>query len=45
MGRKSEVVTKVFNKGKANEKKVQVELFTWEKEDFVPQVKKAFGIK
>ncbi len=45
MGRKSEVVTKVFNKGKANEKKVSVELFTWEKEDFVPQVKKAFGIK
>ncbi|HRG35857.1 MAG TPA: methionine adenosyltransferase, partial [Chitinophagales bacterium] len=28
MGRKNEVVTKVFNKGKDNEKKVQVELFT-----------------
>jgi S-adenosylmethionine synthetase len=45
MGRKNETVTKVFNKGKANEKKVSVELFTWEKLDFVPQVKKAFGIK
>lgn len=45
MGRKNEVVTKIFNKGKANEKKVQVELFTWEKLDFVPQVKKAFGLK
>ena len=45
MGRKSEVVTKVFNKGKDNEKKVQVELFTWEKLDYVDAVKKAFKIK
>jgi S-adenosylmethionine synthetase len=45
MGRKNEVVTKVFNKGKENEKKVQVELFTWEKLDYVPKVKAAFGIK
>ncbi|HNF48373.1 MAG TPA: methionine adenosyltransferase domain-containing protein, partial [Chitinophagales bacterium] len=45
MGRKSEVVTKVFNKGKDNEKKVQVELFTWEKLDYVDAVKKAFKLK
>ncbi|HQW46122.1 MAG: methionine adenosyltransferase [Bacteroidetes bacterium] len=45
MGRKNETITKVFNKGKANEKKLSVELFTWEKEDYVPQVKKAFGLK
>jgi S-adenosylmethionine synthetase len=45
MGRKNEVVTKIFNKGKDNEKKVQVELFTWEKLDYVDKVKKAFGIK
>ncbi|MBP6455304.1 MAG: methionine adenosyltransferase [Chitinophagaceae bacterium] len=45
MGRKNEVVTKVFNAGKKNEKKIKVELFTWEKLDYVPQVKKAFGIK
>ena len=45
MGRKNEVVTKVFNKGKHNEKKVQVELFTWEKLDFVSKIKKEFGIK
>jgi S-adenosylmethionine synthetase len=45
MGRKNEVVTKTFNKGKPNEKKVSVELFTWEKLDYVPQVKKAFGLK
>lgn len=44
MGRKSEVVTKVFNKGKANEKAVEVELFTWEKLDYVEQVKAAFGL-
>ncbi|MBK8353626.1 MAG: methionine adenosyltransferase [Saprospirales bacterium] len=45
MGRKNEVVTKIFNKGKDNEKKVQVELFTWEKLDYVDAVKKAFKIK
>ncbi len=45
MGRKNEVVTKVFNKGKENEKKVQVELFTWEKLDYVDKVKKAFNLK
>lgn len=45
MGRKNEVVTKVFNKGKENEKKVKVELFTWEKLDYVPAIKKAFKIK
>jgi S-adenosylmethionine synthetase len=45
MGRKNEVVTKTFNKGKDNEKKVQVELFTWEKLDHVEAVKKAFKIK
>ncbi len=45
MGRKNEKVTKVFNKGKENEKKVEVELFTWEKLDYVTKVKNAFGIK
>lgn len=45
MGRKPEIVTKVFNKGKENEKKVKVELFPWEKLDYVSEVKKAFGIK
>lgn len=44
MGRKNEVVSKTFNKGKANEKTVEVELFTWEKLDYVDQVKKAFGL-
>jgi len=44
MGRDSQVVTKVFNKGKQTEKKVEVELFTWEKLDYVDKVKQAFGI-
>jgi S-adenosylmethionine synthetase len=45
MGRKNETVTKVFNKGKSNEKKVVVELFTWEKLDYVSKIKKAFSLK
>lgn len=45
MGRKNEMKAKIFNKGKENEKKMQVELFTWEKLDYVDAVKKAFGIK
>ncbi len=45
MGRTPKTVTKVFNAGKPNEKKVKVELFTWEKLDFVSKIKKAFGIK
>jgi len=45
MGRQPKTVTKVFNKGKENEKKVEVELFTWEKLDYVDKVKKAFRIK
>jgi S-adenosylmethionine synthetase len=44
MGRESKKVTKIFNKGKDNEKKVEVELFTWEKLDMVSEVKKAFGL-
>lgn len=44
MGRKNEVKVKTFNiNGK--EKTMKVELFTWEKLDYVSKVKKAFGIK
>jgi S-adenosylmethionine synthetase len=45
MGRKPEVVEKQFAQpgGKTITKKV--ELFTWEKLDYVPKVKKAFGLK
>lgn len=44
MGRKPETVTKVFNSPNGEEKTVTVELFTWEKLDFVDQVKSAFGL-
>ena len=44
MGRESKVVTKTFNAGKKSEKKVEVELFTCEKLDYVEKVKQAFGL-
>ena len=44
MGRKPETVTKTFNAPGGLTKTVQVELFTWEKLDFVDKVKSAFGI-
>ncbi len=44
MGRKSETVTKTFKAPGGIEKTVSVELFTWEKLDFVDQVKAAFGL-
>lgn len=44
MGRDSEVITKTFNKGKSNEKTMEVDLFTWEKLDYVDKVKEAFGL-
>ncbi|MEO7991134.1 MAG: methionine adenosyltransferase [Chryseolinea sp.] len=45
MGREPKIVEKIFNKGKKTEKKVKVELFPWEKLNYVDQVKKAFKIK
>ena len=44
MGRKSEVVTKVFTGATGEKREVEVELFTWEKLDYVDAVKAAFGI-
>src|SRR5215216_604947 len=44
MGREPKIVEKVFNKGKKTEKKVKVELFPWEKLDYVDQVKKTFKL-
>jgi S-adenosylmethionine synthetase len=45
MGRKNEVVEKSFIGADGKAKKVKVELFTWEKLEFVPTIKKAFKIK
>lgn len=44
MGRKNETVTKTFRSPEGKTKTVEVELFTWEKLDFVDKVKAAFGI-
>ena len=44
MGRTPETVTKTFSAPGGIEKTVTVELFTWEKLDFVDQIKTAFGI-
>jgi S-adenosylmethionine synthetase len=44
MGRKPEVVTKTFSLPGGKDKKVKVELFTWEKLDYVKQVKSEFGL-
>ena len=44
MGRKNEVVTKSFKLPNSKDKQIKVELFTWEKLDYVDKVKKAFGI-
>jgi len=45
MGRKPETVTKEFASPDGKTIKKKVELFTWEKLDYVPKVKKAFGLK
>ena len=44
MGRTPQIVEKTFCKGKADEKTVKVELFTWEKLDKVEEIKKIFKL-
>lgn len=44
MGRTPETVTKTFTSPNGETKTVTVDLFTWEKLDYVDQVKTAFGI-
>ncbi|MCI6159849.1 MAG: methionine adenosyltransferase [Prevotella sp.] len=44
MGRKNEVVKKVFESRYHEKKEMEVELFTWEKLDKVADIKKAFGL-
>lgn len=44
MGRKNEVVEKTFVSPDGKSIKKKVELFTWEKLDYVAKIKKAFGI-
>ncbi len=45
MGRKNETIEKVFKLYDGTVKKLKVELFTWEKLDYVDKVKKAFKLK
>ena len=44
VGREPQTVTKTFSAPGVPEKTVEVELFTWEKLDYVEQVKAAFGL-
>ena len=44
MGRKSEIVSKTFNLPSGESKTFEVELFTWEKLDFVEEIKKQFKL-
>lgn len=44
MGRTPQIVTKTFTSPDGQEKTLEVELFTWEKLDFVDKVKEAFGL-
>ncbi|HTR27957.1 MAG TPA: methionine adenosyltransferase [Puia sp.] len=45
MGREPKVIEKIFTSPDGKQIKKNVELFTWEKLDYVPKVKKAFGLK
>jgi S-adenosylmethionine synthetase len=45
MGRKNETVTKTFTSPEGKKVTKKVELFTWEKLDYVDKIKKAFSIK
>jgi len=44
MGRVPQVVTKKFTSRYSEPKEIEVELFTWEKLDYVDKIKAAFGI-
>lgn len=44
MGREPRTVTKIFENSNGETKTLQVELFTWEKLDYVDQVRTAFGL-
>ena len=44
MGRKNETVTKTFSQPNGGDITLDVELFTWEKLDYLDKVKEAFGL-
>ena len=45
MGRKPEIVTKTFKSANGELKTLEVELFTWEKLDYVDIIKENFKLK
>ena len=45
MGRNPKVVKKSFISSSGETKEIEVELFTWEKLDYVDKIKKSFKIK
>jgi len=45
MGRTTKTVTKTFTSPDGKTKKIKVKLFPWEELDYVPKIKKEFGIK
>jgi S-adenosylmethionine synthetase len=45
MGREPKTVVKTFHSRYEGEKKIEVELFTWEKLDYVDKIKNVLGIK
>ena len=44
MGRKPEIVSKIFNSPTGESKTLEVELFTWEKLDFVKKIKESLNL-
>ncbi|MBQ2339936.1 MAG: methionine adenosyltransferase domain-containing protein, partial [Bacteroidaceae bacterium] len=44
MGREPKIVVKKFKNSYEGNKEVEVELFTWEKLDYVDKIKEAFGL-
>ena len=44
MGRKPQVITKHFKSLYEGDRTIEVELFTWEKLDYVDEIKKTFGL-
>ena len=44
MGRKNETVEKTFMSPEGRKVTIEVELFTWEKLDYVDKLKEAFGL-
>ncbi|MCQ2375502.1 MAG: methionine adenosyltransferase [Salinivirgaceae bacterium] len=44
MGRQPKTITKVFNSPYLGKKEIEVELFTWEKVDYVEKIKATFGL-